>query len=329
MRAFASVVWAARAPPSTAPKRRRCPRLVPWHNPCRSSPERPSGMASRRTRTARRGPRSSSCPTRTSALPTSPARGRSSRASSRRSRRSWRSTPNTRSIWGAKRPMSPPTDATKVWNCRTRSTIATCPACRMRCGISCDRFVELLLKWQRVSNLIADSSVGHVWTRHIADSLQLIALAPDARTWVDLGSGAGFPGLVLACALADTAGAMVHLIESNAKKAGFLREAARVTQAAATVHHGRAEDLIPAWQHPVDVVTARALAPLSILVGLAAPMVKKGAKALFLKGQDVEAELTEATKYWNIETVIVPSRTDSRGRIVEIRAVTARNERLH
>ena len=86
---------------------------------------------------------------------------------------------------------------------------------------------------------------------------------------------------------------------------------------------------IPAWQHPVDVVTARALAPLSILVGLAAPMVKKGAKALFLKGQDVEAELTQATKYWNIEAVIVPSRTDSRGCIVEIRAVTARNERLH
>ena len=190
-----------------------------------------------------------------------------------------------------------------------------------------DRFVELLLKWQRVSNLIADSSVGHVWTRHIADSLQLIALAPDARNWVDLGSGAGFPGLVLACALADTAGAMVHLIESNAKKAGFLREAARVTQAAATVtvHHGRAEDLIPAWQHPVDVVTARALAPLSILVGLAAPMVKNGAKALFLKGQDVEAELTEASKCWKINVNLVPSRTDRTGRIVVVRALERRD----
>src|SRR5947209_4843961 len=123
-----------------------------------------------------------------------------------------------------------------------------------------DRFVELLLKWQRVSNLIADSTVRQLWTRHIADSLQLIDLAPGARTWVDLGSGAGFPGLVLGCALADTTGAVAHLIESNAKKAAFLREAARVSQAAAIVHHGRAEDLVPAWQDPVDVVTARALA---------------------------------------------------------------------
>src|SRR5437763_12531058 len=143
-----------------------------------------------------------------------------------------------------------------------------------------DRFVELLLKWQRVSNLIADSSVPHLWTRHIADSLQLLALAPHAHTCVDLGSGAGFPGLVLACALADAAGAAVHLIESNAKKAAFLREAARISRAAAIVHHGRAEDLVPGWQDPVDVVTARALASLSILLGLAAPMVKRGAKAL-------------------------------------------------
>ncbi|HEX9321019.1 MAG TPA: 16S rRNA (guanine(527)-N(7))-methyltransferase RsmG [Xanthobacteraceae bacterium] len=192
-----------------------------------------------------------------------------------------------------------------------------------------DRFVELLLKWQRISNLIADSSVRHVWSRHIADSLQLLPLAPDARTWIDLGSGAGFPGLVLACALADTAGAAVHLVESNAKKAAFLREAARVSGAAAIVHHGRAEDLIPAWQDPVDVVTARALAPLFVLVGLAAPVVKRGAKALFLKGQDVEVELTEATKCWNIEAAILPSRTDPRGRIIEIRALEERNERLH
>lgn len=192
-----------------------------------------------------------------------------------------------------------------------------------------DRFVALLLKWQRVSNLIADSSVRHLWTRHIADSLQLIALAPNARAWVDLGSGAGFPGLVLACTLADTPGSVVHLIESNAKKAAFLREAARVTRAPAIVHDGRAEDLIPAWQDRVDVVTARALAPLAILVELAAPMVKRGAKALFLKGQDVEAELTQATKYWNIEAAILPSRTDHSGRIVEIRALGRRNDGLH
>jgi 16S rRNA (guanine527-N7)-methyltransferase len=192
-----------------------------------------------------------------------------------------------------------------------------------------DRFVELLLKWQRVSNLIADSTVPHLWTRHIADSLQLIPLAPEARTWVDLGSGAGFPGLVLGCVLGDTSGARVHLVESNAKKAAFLREAARVSGAAAAVQHGRAEDVIPGWREPVDVVTARALAPLSVLVELAAPMVKRGAKALLLKGQDVEAELTETTKCWNIEAVILPSRTDSTGRIIEIRALERRNDKLH
>jgi 16S rRNA (guanine527-N7)-methyltransferase len=171
--------------------------------------------------------------------------------------------------------------------------------------------------------------VPHLWTRHIADSLQLLPLAPEARTWVDLGSGGGFPGLVLGCVLADTSGARVHLVESNAKKAAFLREATRVTGAAAIVHHARAQDVLPRWREPADVVTARALAPLSVLVELAAPMVKRGAKALFLKGQDVEAELTETTKYWNIEPVILPSRTDSTGRILEIRALERRNYKLY
>jgi 16S rRNA (guanine527-N7)-methyltransferase len=192
-----------------------------------------------------------------------------------------------------------------------------------------DCFVALLLKWQRATNLIGASSIRRLWTRHVADSLQLLPLAPHARIWMDLGSGAGFPGLVLGCALADTPGAMAHLVESNAKKAAFLREAARTSGAAATVHHARAEDLVPAWNSAVDVVTARALAPLRLLVGLAAPLVKRGAKALLLKGRDVEAELTDATKCWNIEAVILPSRTDSQGRIVEIRALQRRNDRLH
>src|SRR5262245_47602691 len=84
-----------------------------------------------------------------------------------------------------------------------------------------DEFVTLLLKWQATTNLVAPSTVGHIWTRHVADSLQLLALAPDARAWLDLGSGGGFPGLVLACALAERSGAQVHLVESNAKKAAF------------------------------------------------------------------------------------------------------------
>src|SRR5262249_11675777 len=191
------------------------------------------------------------------------------------------------------------------------------------------RFVDLLIKWQRISNLIAGSTVPHLWTRHIADSLQLLLVAPEARTWLDLGSGAGFPGLVLGCALADTPGARVDLVESNAKKAAFLREAVRGSGAAAPFHHPRAGAAPPRRPETVDVVPARALAPLSVLAGLVAPMVKRGAKALFLKGQDLEAELTEATKYWNIEAVILPSRTDSTGRIIEIRALERRNDKLH
>src|SRR5215468_5881692 len=105
-----------------------------------------------------------------------------------------------------------------------------------------DEFVSTLLKWQRTTNLIAPATIGHLWTRHVADSLQLLPLAPDARIWIDLGSGAGFPGLVLACALAETTGAQVHLIESNGKKAGFLREATRQLRLPALVHATRIED---------------------------------------------------------------------------------------
>src|SRR5712672_565434 len=99
-----------------------------------------------------------------------------------------------------------------------------------------DRYVDLLLRWQAKTNLIAPSTLPNLWTRHISDSLQLLALAPSARVWIDLGSGGGFPGVVLACALAETAGANVHLIERNAKKAAFLREALRVTGAPGIVH---------------------------------------------------------------------------------------------
>src|SRR5690242_21848794 len=92
-----------------------------------------------------------------------------------------------------------------------------------------DRFIELLGQWQTKTNLVAPSTLGHLWTRHVADSLQLLALRPNAKAWIDLGSGGGFPGVVLACALAEQPGAVVHLVERNAKKAAFLREAIRVT----------------------------------------------------------------------------------------------------
>ena len=182
-----------------------------------------------------------------------------------------------------------------------------------------DDFLELLLKWQQTTNLVAPSTLDRIWSRHVLDSLQLLALAPQALSWVDLGSGGGFPGLVIACALAERRGAKIHLVESNRKKAAFLREAARQLGLPALVHAERIEDFGPGFEEPVDTVTARALAPLSELLTLAEPLMKTGVVGLFPKGQDVETELTEAAKYWNIETELVPSRTSTQGRVVVVR----------
>lgn len=184
-----------------------------------------------------------------------------------------------------------------------------------------DRFAAELLTWQRRINLIAPSTVGQLWTRHIADSLQLLEFMPSALRWVDLGSGAGFPGLVIACALADRAKAEVHLIESNAKKAAFLREATRVTRAPAIVHAKRIETFANEFGGSADVVTARALAPLTALFAYSARLLKAGAIGLFPKGQDVGVELTEASKYWTFSHELIPSRTDPKGRIVKVRAL--------
>ena len=188
-----------------------------------------------------------------------------------------------------------------------------------------DRFVAVLLTWQRRVNLIATSTEPEIWTRHIADSLQLLALAPQARIWVDLGSGGGFPGLVVACALADRAGAQVHLVEANAKKAAFLHEAARVTGAPALVHAERIEAFTRKAPAAVDVVTARALAPLVELLAYAYPLLKRGACGLFPKGQDVESELTEVAKYWKIQASLAVSRTDPKARIVVVRGLEAKS----
>lgn len=179
-----------------------------------------------------------------------------------------------------------------------------------------DRFVALLKQWQAKTNLIAPSTLPEIWTRHIADSLQLLDLAPDARVFVDLGSGGGFPGIVLACALADKPGGHVHLVERNAKKAAFLREALRVTGAPGTVHLIGIEEFVDSYPGAVDCVTARAVTSLTVLVGYVEPLLQKGAKALLLKGQDIDAELTEAAKYWKIEPKLVRSRTEGNGFIV-------------
>jgi 16S rRNA (guanine527-N7)-methyltransferase len=188
-----------------------------------------------------------------------------------------------------------------------------------------DCYVALLVEWQAKTNLVSPSTLPNLWTRHISDSLQLLTLAPAAKVWADFGSGGGFPGVVLACAMAGIPGATVRLIERNAKKAAFLREALRVTNAPGTVHLADIGDNVDRMVGRVDCVTARALAPLHQLIGFAEPLVGQGAKALFLKGQDVEAELTEATKYWNIRYRLHSSRTGGHGWIVELDQIERRD----
>jgi 16S rRNA (guanine527-N7)-methyltransferase len=201
-----------------------------------------------------------------------------------------------------------------------------------------DRFVELLLAWQSRMNLISRSTIPSLWTRHVADSLQLLELvepaaacahprAGEGRTggvWLDLGSGAGFPGIVIACALAQVPGARVHLVESTLKKVSFLRDVVRETKVPAIVHAARIETMASALAGRVDYVTARALAPLPELFEMIAPFLKKGAKAVLPKGQDVGRELTEATKSWNIEANSVPSKTSTAGRILIVHALSKR-----
>ncbi len=178
-----------------------------------------------------------------------------------------------------------------------------------------DLFVNLFLRWQKAVQLIAPSTLSTLWTRHIADSLQLLNHAPEAKVWADLGSGGGFPGLVVAITVADRPDARVHLIESDTRKAAFLREAARITDTPATVHNERIESAAERIG-TTDVVTARALAPMAKQLSLAYPLLSAGARGLFLKGQDVDSELTEAAKSWSIDYSIQPSLTDPGGRIV-------------
>ena len=189
-----------------------------------------------------------------------------------------------------------------------------------------DRFVEFLLPWTQKTNLIARSTVPTLWTRHIADSLQLLDLAPDAKCWVDLGSGAGFPGLVIACALAERPGTAMRLIESNGKKATFLREAANHLGLPIEVHAVRIEDFVKNSGLRPDVVTARAVAPLNQLLDLAHPLLMRGAVGMFSKGQHVEGELTKASKYWKIDAALVLSKTNLQARIVVVRGLQRRHK---
>jgi 16S rRNA (guanine527-N7)-methyltransferase len=176
------------------------------------------------------------------------------------------------------------------------------------------RFLEMLTAGNAVMNLVGPATIPDFWNRHAWDSAQLLRIAPEANTWADLGAGAGFPGLVLAILGKDSEGFHVHLVESMAKRCRFLSEVVRELDLPATVHNDRAENL----SLPVDIVTARACAPLSRLLGYARPYLKAGATGLFLKGQDIVAELEDASKSWDFQADIVPSLSDERGRIVRV-----------
>lgn len=178
-----------------------------------------------------------------------------------------------------------------------------------------ERYRELLAEWNEKMNLVGASTLDAFWSRHAWDSAQLLDLAPDSKVWADLGAGAGLPGVVLAILRKGEPGFHVHLVESMAKRCRFLQAVVDDLALSASVHNARAEDLSLA----VDIVTARACAPLHRLLGYAKPFLKQGATGLFLKGQDVASELEEATRFWDYEADVLPSRSDVRGRIVRVR----------
>ena len=181
-------------------------------------------------------------------------------------------------------------------------------------------YAELLRRWQGVKNLVGPSTLGQIWTRHIADSAQLIGLVPNAKLWADMGSGAGFPGMVTAIQLRGTPDAAVHLIESNSRKCAFLREVARECEAPAIIHNARVEDILPSLDN-LEVVTARAVAPLPQLLAMARVALARGACGMFLKSEGELGAPDFASA--DFPTSILPSKTSRDGRIVLVSASRA------
>ena len=181
-------------------------------------------------------------------------------------------------------------------------------------------YADLLTDWNARHNLVAKSTLPDIWHRHLWDSAQLAPLIPEsARTLADLGSGAGFPGLVLAAMRPDL---QVTLHEATTKKCAFLQAAADRMGLKVEIRNARLEELPP---QPFDVVTARALAPLPPLLDYAHRFTAPNTVCLFLKGQNVGSELTEAAKYWNMKASQVPSQTDPSAAIVTVRELGPRH----
>jgi len=188
------------------------------------------------------------------------------------------------------------------------------------------KIYEALLKhWQKGTNLVAPKTLEHIWHRHFADSAQLLALAPGAATWLDLGAGAGFPGLVVAICLANREDVHVHIVESNARKCAFCHEVVRETGCSVEIHEARIESLGAGDKLiEADIVTARALAPLDRLFDLALPFFGADTMGLFLKGRRAGSELAGAKKRWDCEAQLHPSATDNEARIVQIAGLRRR-----
>lgn len=190
-----------------------------------------------------------------------------------------------------------------------------------------ETYESLLQRWQKAVNLVAPSTLDQVWHRHFADSAQLLEIAPTARTWLDLGTGAGFPGMVIAILLANRSDSRVHLAESNARKCAFLKDVARQTGTAVEIHQTRIESLdsTDILSTP-DIVTARALAALPKLMNHALPFIGPQTKALFLKGKSAAQEIEAARIDYDFEVETQPSLTDPAGVIVTVKSLSDKDE---
>ncbi len=183
-----------------------------------------------------------------------------------------------------------------------------------------DCFVSLLCEWQQRMNLVSTSSLKDLWRRHMLDSVQLKKFIRDTdKTSLDFGSGAGFPGMVLGILTSGPQHDPVHLVESHGRKCSFLHEVARKTEANVVIHNARIENLEP---FPVDVITARAVAPLEKLLTYSTPFMAKNSRCLFLKGLKSEQELTESRKKWNMIVTEAESLSDASGVILTIERIS-------
>ncbi len=190
-----------------------------------------------------------------------------------------------------------------------------------------ETYAALLPQWQKAVNLVARSTIDNLWDRHIADSAQLLKLAPDAQTWLDIGSGAGFPGLVIAILRAQHGQGGVTLIESDRRKCAFMKEVCRQTGIAVDIVEERIESSATHDRvGSADIVSARALASLSQLIELSSPYRHSNSICLFMKGQAVAAELKEAAQHWSFRCDLVSSITDTSARIAVMKRIEAKVE---